>query len=132
MAGGNVTVRYLDTKGNPISEDVILKGEVGEEYKTEQKAIAGYTFKEVQGNPIGQFTKDPQTVTYIYARNATGPSNSEQKRDDKPNYKNEKHYNRMSNSNKKLLPKTGENQKISFICIGVVLLCVVTTIIQYV
>ena len=43
-------------------------GNVGDSYTTEQKAIPGYTFKAVQGNPTGQFTSDAQTVTYVYTK----------------------------------------------------------------
>ncbi len=66
IAAGNVTVKYVDTEGTPIAEDVIKAGNIGEAYTTEQKDIAGYTFKEVQGNPSGKFTDQPQTVTYVY------------------------------------------------------------------
>lgn len=66
---GDVTVKYMDEKGNKISEDVVKPGNIGDKYTTEQKDIAGYTFKEVQGNPIGQFTDSPQTVTYVYTKN---------------------------------------------------------------
>ncbi|WP_285121659.1 MucBP domain-containing protein [Lactococcus petauri] len=66
IAAGNVTVKYVDTEGTPIAEDVIKSGNIGETYTTEQKDIPGYTFKEVQGNPSGKFTDQPQTVTYVY------------------------------------------------------------------
>ncbi|EPI39718.1 MucBP domain-containing protein, partial [Enterococcus faecalis] len=40
-----VLSKYKDEQGNLISEDVVLTGNVGDTYTTEQKAIAGYTFK---------------------------------------------------------------------------------------
>ena len=45
VAGGNVTVKYVDENGNTISDDVVKNGNVGDSYTTEQKAIPGYTFK---------------------------------------------------------------------------------------
>ncbi|MDU2264769.1 MAG: BspA family leucine-rich repeat surface protein, partial [Enterococcus faecalis] len=48
-----VTVKYVDEQGNSISDNVVLTGNVGDNYTTEQKEITGYTFKEVQGNPTG-------------------------------------------------------------------------------
>ncbi|MGV9033455.1 MucBP domain-containing protein [Lactococcus lactis] len=64
-----VTVKYIDTQGNSISDYIPLSGNVGQEYTTEQKIISGYTFKEVQGNKSGLFSTTPQTVTYIYTKN---------------------------------------------------------------
>ncbi|MBO0423423.1 MucBP domain-containing protein, partial [Enterococcus plantarum] len=68
VAGGDVTASYVDESGNEISSKVVLTGNVGESYTTEQKTIEGYTFKEVQGNPSGTFTESEQTVTYIYTK----------------------------------------------------------------
>ena len=64
-----VTVKYIDTQGNSISDSIPLSGNVDQEYTTEQKIISGYTFKEVQGNKSGLFSTTPQTVTYIYTKN---------------------------------------------------------------
>ena len=64
-----VTVKYIDTQGNSISDYIPLSDNVGQEYTTEQKIISGYTFKEVQGNKSGLFSTTPQTVTYIYTKN---------------------------------------------------------------
>ncbi|MCT3091813.1 LPXTG cell wall anchor domain-containing protein [Lactococcus lactis] len=60
-----------EDKGKNISEDVVITGNIGEKYTTEQKVIEGYVFKEVQGTPSGQFTDRDQTVTYIYTKNVT-------------------------------------------------------------
>lgn len=62
----DLTVKYLDTNGNKISEDVVKSGDIGDSYITEQKAIKGYIFEEVQGNTTGTLTDQAQTVTYIY------------------------------------------------------------------
>ena len=69
VKGGDVTAKYIDTDGNKVSDDVVKSGNVGDDYTTEQKAIEGYTFKEVQGNAAGQFTDQAQTVTYVYTKN---------------------------------------------------------------
>ncbi|MDG6191605.1 MucBP domain-containing protein [Lactococcus garvieae] len=69
QSGKDVTVKYVDTEGNKISDDVVKSGAIGDNYSTEQKDIEGYTFKEVQGNATGQFTDSPQTVTYVYTKN---------------------------------------------------------------
>lgn len=69
QSGKDVTVKYVDTTGKTISNDVIKSGAVGDDYTTEQKDIDGYTFKEVQGNASGKFTDQAQTVTYVYTKN---------------------------------------------------------------
>ncbi|MFK4957844.1 MucBP domain-containing protein [Lactococcus garvieae] len=68
-AGKDVTVKYVDEVGKALSKDWVLSGNVGEYYTTEQKEIAGYTFKEVQGQASGTFTDQAQTVTYVYTKN---------------------------------------------------------------
>ena len=67
--GANVTVRYINTLGETITsdgKDIILSGYIGDEFKTEQKDIPGYTFKKVEGPTTGKFTDQPQTTTYTY------------------------------------------------------------------
>ena len=75
VAGGNVTAKYVDENGNPIADDVIASGNVGDPYSTTQKDVPGYTFKEVQGNPTGSFTYHDQTVTYVYTKNPATDNN---------------------------------------------------------
>ena len=70
VAGGNVTVKYVDGAGNTISDNVVKSGNIGDSYTTEQKSIPGYTFKEVQGSASGKFTAQDQTVYYVYTKNA--------------------------------------------------------------
>ncbi|OTN88921.1 hypothetical protein A5819_001413 [Enterococcus sp. 7E2_DIV0204] len=115
VAGGTVTTRYVDESGNPISENTVFTGNIGESYTTEQKIIADYTFKEVQGNPTGTFTEEEQTINYVYkenkkeTNNTTGPSDNDQL----PK-KNE-------TSNQKMLPKTGEKENRLLIIVGILL-----------
>ncbi|GFP05668.1 hypothetical protein LMG22465_16810 [Lactobacillus helveticus] len=75
VVGGNVTAKYVDENGNPIADDVIASGNVGDPYSTTQKDVPGYTFKEVQGNPTGSFTDQDQTVTYVYTKNPATDNN---------------------------------------------------------
>ena len=65
---GNVTANYVDEDGNVISDQVITNGNIGDPYSTEQKTIDGYTFKEVQGNPTGEYVEGIIEVTYIYTK----------------------------------------------------------------
>ena len=75
VAGGDVTAKYVDENGNPIADNVISSGNVGDPYSTTQKDVPGYTFKEVQGNPTGSFTDQAQTVTYVYTKNPVTDNN---------------------------------------------------------
>ncbi|MCZ2493600.1 MucBP domain-containing protein, partial [Dellaglioa carnosa] len=72
--GADVTVKYVDEAGQSIAKDVIKTGNVGDKYTTEQKAITGYTFKEVTGGTTGSFTDKEQTVTYVYTKNPVLPA----------------------------------------------------------
>lgn len=72
---GTVIVNYQDEQGNSIAPSETLKGEVGKTYKTVQKEIEDYDFKEVQGNATGKFTNNSQIVTYIYDKKAIPAAN---------------------------------------------------------
>ncbi|BDH85002.1 MucBP domain-containing protein [Lactococcus lactis] len=100
VLGGDITVKYVDTKGKTISSDVIKSGNVGENYTTEQKTIDGYTFKEIQGVAIGQFSDQAQTITYVYTKNID-PTPT-------PTTVSPSKYN-LPTEVTKTLPQTGEN-----------------------
>ncbi len=127
---GTVLVKYVDTDGNKISEDVVKSGTVGEGYGTEKKAIDGYTFKEVQGNTTGQFTNQVQTVTYVYAKNKANTVNPEPKPENKPGSKDKNNNQGITSSEQHGLPATGENERMTMmsIILGLVLLTVVMII----
>ncbi|MDO1605328.1 MucBP domain-containing protein [Lactobacillus sp. YT155] len=113
VEGGNITVKYVDEAGNSIADDVIKSGNIGEKYTTEQKDITGYSFKEVKGNAVGQFTDEEQTVTYIYTadKSSVTPPDKGHNDDnsDKTNDNSKPNSNHKSdNSVKTKLPKTGE------------------------
>lgn len=75
VARGNVTVKYVDTSGKVISDNVVKTGNIVDTYSTEQKKITGYTFKEVQGSVSGKFTNQEQTVTYVYTKDPVAGGN---------------------------------------------------------
>ena len=64
----NVIVHYVDEEGVAIVPEVILTGNVGEQYTSEAKTITGYILKEVPENATGTFTDQPQKVTYVYEK----------------------------------------------------------------
>lgn len=67
----NVTVKYLDEQGNPISEEKIIPGEYGENYTSEPTDIHGYDLVTTPDNASGNYTDQDQTVTYVYKKKAT-------------------------------------------------------------
>ena len=64
---GNVTVRYIDDEGNELSENIILRGKVDNEYTSSEKEFEYYELIEVKGNKTGKYTLDNQEVIYIYS-----------------------------------------------------------------
>lgn len=65
----DITVNYVDENNNKLSDSVILSGDIGDSYTTEQKELDGYAFKEIKGNATGTFTNEEQEVTYVYTKN---------------------------------------------------------------
>ncbi|MGH1649519.1 MucBP domain-containing protein [Enterococcus gilvus] len=68
-----VTVKYEDEKGNELSTPDTFNGKIGDPYETTAKELAGWTLKETPTNAIGTFTKEAQTVTYIYEKADAAP-----------------------------------------------------------
>ena len=128
VKAGDVTIHYVDTAGNKISDDIVKSGNVGESFSTEQKAINGYTFKEVQGNPKGQFTDKAQTITYVYIKDKVTPKPDDYKPshkesalkpdDHKLSHKENINKKQFSSSTHNTLPETGENEGITLMSIG--------------
>ncbi|MBP2100442.1 MucBP domain-containing protein [Enterococcus rivorum] len=101
---GKVIVHYVDESGKELAKDVTLTGTVGTDYQADQKAIAGYTFKELKGQVTGKYTEATQEITYVYTKNDdTKPSNSDDTKK-LPNTYNNRTGNR--------LPRTGEKQSL--------------------
>jgi hypothetical protein len=76
MAQGRVIAKYVDENGVPLSEDIMQQGNIGDSFFTEQKSFDGYTLKDIQGEPSGNYTPNDQFVTYIYSK-TTEPSTTE-------------------------------------------------------
>lgn len=71
---GIVTVNYQDELGNELAPTEYLTGEIDTPFSTVKKDIIGYDFKTIIGNPSGNFTANPQVVTYIYNKTKPVPS----------------------------------------------------------
>ena len=63
---GKVTVKYIDENGNSLKEDVVLTGNVGEDYKTEKVEFEIYKLVEIEGNEQGKYSKEDIEVIYRY------------------------------------------------------------------
>lgn len=124
VKAADVTAKYVDTEGNKISDDIVKSGNVGDDYSTGQKDIEGYTFKEVQGNPTGQFTDKAQTVTYVYAKDKINPIKPTPD-NNKPSHKEDTPKTEASSTHG-VLPKTGENERMALksVEIGLIFLMV--------
>nr|WP_242210615.1 MucBP domain-containing protein [Listeria monocytogenes] len=68
VKGGDVTVQYKDTTGVVLADSITLSGNVGENYTTTAKTIAGYSLTTTPTNANGTFSTNPQTVTYTYKK----------------------------------------------------------------
>jgi len=71
--GGDVLVKYLDESLVQLAEPRVLRGLLEEDYETEPIEIEGYTLKEMPENAKGKFTKEEQTVTYLYTKDVLDP-----------------------------------------------------------
>jgi LPXTG-motif cell wall-anchored protein len=63
-----VTVKYVDGEGNPLAESDELSGEIGLPYESTAKSISGWTLRDTPENAKGNFSKESQTVTYVYEK----------------------------------------------------------------
>ncbi|OJG91940.1 hypothetical protein RV15_GL003585 [Enterococcus silesiacus] len=84
---GEILLQHVDTKGNQIDDDILLKEKIGTKQTVTPKEITGYRFKEVQKptpqlrNRMNQlvgvdevmFTEAPQKIIYVYEKEL-GPS----------------------------------------------------------
>ena len=78
IKAADVTVYYQDENGNQIAPETVLQGNVGDGYTTGTVEIPDYTLKVRPENATGFFSTEPQSVTYIYARNNTIPEENDQ------------------------------------------------------
>lgn len=61
-----VIVKYVDTNKAEIADEIVIDGKVGDAYDTEQKAVEGYVFQTVEGEPSGIMGTDTVYVYYVY------------------------------------------------------------------
>ena len=74
IEAGGVRVEYLDKEtGEKLAEDEVIKGNVGDEYKTERKVIENYQKAEPEPtNKEGTMTEEEIVVTYYYEKIPSG------------------------------------------------------------
>ena len=65
-----VTVQYQETGSGEVIRQLVLKGQEGDGYVSEEDHLldVAYDYQGVDGKPIGTFTRAPQTVTYRYLK----------------------------------------------------------------
>ncbi|WP_430833229.1 MucBP domain-containing protein [Erysipelothrix rhusiopathiae] len=74
---GYVYVEYKNQDGDTILESQRKDGVQGTSYDVSplKTTINGYTFKSVKGTEKGIFTDQPQTITYVYSKDAIKAEN---------------------------------------------------------
>ncbi len=66
---GEVIVKYIENTGRKlIDEDIVIPGEYGTSYTTEQKSFDGYDFVAVYGPTQGTIDQPKTTVIYMYEK----------------------------------------------------------------
>lgn len=69
LANRTLTVRWVDTEGNALAEDLLQTGLLtGSAYSTKQKEFEGYTFQKTSGDAVSGVMTANRTVTYIYTK----------------------------------------------------------------
>ncbi|HDU3304965.1 TPA: class 1 internalin InlJ [Listeria monocytogenes] len=66
IKGEDVTVHYLDDKGEKLADDEVLSGNLDDPYTSSAKDIPDYTLTTTPDNATGTFTTTSQSVTYVY------------------------------------------------------------------
>ncbi|EQC2227303.1 class 1 internalin InlJ [Listeria monocytogenes] len=69
IKGEDVTVHYLDDKGEKLAADEVLSGNLDDPYTSNAKDIPDYTLTTTPDNATGTFTPTSQSVTYVYTKN---------------------------------------------------------------
>ena len=63
---GKLIVKYVDNKGNVLSEESTYSEKVGTEYATTEKEFEDYSLIDVNGETKGKYIDGTIVVTYIY------------------------------------------------------------------
>ncbi|GGC97170.1 MucBP domain-containing protein [Enterococcus wangshanyuanii] len=66
--GAAVTVLYTDDKDTPLAASDTLSGQLGATYQSQPKSIENYQLIQQIGHSEGTFTKQAQTIHYIYKK----------------------------------------------------------------
>lgn len=66
-----VTVHYVDDQGNQLAKDRTLAGDLNAAYHSDALTFTGYKLTQTPTNATGKFTTQPQSVTYVYSKEAT-------------------------------------------------------------
>ncbi|EAC5439706.1 class 1 internalin InlJ [Listeria monocytogenes] len=69
IKGEDITVHYLDDKGEKLAADEVLSGNLDDPYTSNAKDIPDYTLTTTPDNATGTFTTTSQSVTYVYTKN---------------------------------------------------------------
>ncbi|EHO5127987.1 class 1 internalin InlJ [Listeria monocytogenes] len=69
IKGEDVTVHYLNDKGEKLADDEVLSGNLDDPYTSSAKDIPDYTLTTTPDNATGTFTTTSQSVTYVYTKN---------------------------------------------------------------
>ncbi|MBC2183916.1 class 1 internalin InlJ [Listeria sp. FSL L7-0233] len=69
IKGEDITVHYLDDKGEKLAADEVLSGNLDDPYTSSAKGIPDYTLTTIPDNATGTFTTTSQSVTYVYTKN---------------------------------------------------------------
>ena len=74
----SITVKYVDSNGNPITTDTVTRKRYGSSYTTSHKSITGYNYvglKDGSDAASGAVDKSNITVTYVYENDAVEEAN---------------------------------------------------------
>lgn len=64
----SVLVKYQDREGNQLLDDILIKGQIWNQYETEKKKIENYRFVESTDNTSGTMTEEQIIVIYTYEK----------------------------------------------------------------
>lgn len=64
----SVLVKYQDTEGNKLAEDVLINGQILDEYMAKEKEIENYRVAQMPENKEGIMTQEQIVVIYVYEK----------------------------------------------------------------
>ncbi|HBM3716973.1 MucBP domain-containing protein [Listeria innocua] len=115
---GKVEVEFVDSTNTPISNPLIVEGEIGKTYKIPHKEITGYTLKKEPSNELGTFDQTPKKVTFVYQKE----DSSEKSPSNKTTFNKSITKAESSTVGMPKLPKTGDKSPLIPSLVGILLL----------